>query len=398
MVPEGWRTTKLGNVFKSRREKGSVGLPTISVTLNNGLVPRASLERKTDTNLSPEEHLLVRKGDIAYNMMRMWQGASGLAQFDALVSPAYVVLRPAKDTDPVFASYLFKSARMIHLFWAYSYGLTSDRLRLYFADFSLVPVALPSADEQRRIGELLAEWDKVIAIAEKLIQNGDAQKRALMQKLLSVKHRPKDSSGNRWDWFAIKDFGKVITGSTPPKNIALNYGGKYSWATAQDFSTKYISNTKLKLSEEGAKSARLVPKDSVLVTCIASIGLNGIAAEELATNQQINAVVVCNDHCNEFLYYLLEFHKKELLRRAGTTAVPIISKSEFEKIKLYAPQSKQEQQRIASILSCADRAVATLIMQKRALEEEKRALMQQLLTGKRRVNEIRHAESLTPIG
>lgn len=76
MAPEGWRSTKLGNVFKSRRERGRTGLPTLSVTLNDGLVLRESLERKTDTNLSPEEHLLVREGDIAYNMMRMWQGAS----------------------------------------------------------------------------------------------------------------------------------------------------------------------------------------------------------------------------------------------------------------------------------------------------------------------------------
>src|SRR5437667_7381855 len=114
MAPKGWCSTKLGKVFKSRRERGRVGLPTISVTLNNGLVLRESFDRKTDTTLSPEEHLLVRNGDIAYNMMRMWQGASGLARFDALVSPAYVVLKPTKEIDPVFASYLFKAARMTY--------------------------------------------------------------------------------------------------------------------------------------------------------------------------------------------------------------------------------------------------------------------------------------------
>src|ERR1017187_1434864 len=114
MVPEGWYSTKLGKVFKSRRERGHDGLPTISVTLNNGLVLRESLDRKTDTTLSPEEHLLVRKGDIAYNMMRMWQGASGLAHFDALVSPAYIVLEPKSGVDAVFASYLLKSPRMMY--------------------------------------------------------------------------------------------------------------------------------------------------------------------------------------------------------------------------------------------------------------------------------------------
>jgi type I restriction enzyme S subunit len=199
MVPEGWSNTKLGKVFKSRRERGQGGLPTISVTLNNGLVLRESLDRKTDTNLSPEEHLLVGKGDIAYNMMRMWQGASGLARFDALVSPAYVVLTPTKDIDPVFASYLFKSARMIHLLWAYSYGLTKDRLRLYFPDFSLIPAALPPIEEQRRIGALVSKWDRAIEILDNLIANSEALKRALTQKLVSGATRLPEFADRPWN-------------------------------------------------------------------------------------------------------------------------------------------------------------------------------------------------------
>ena len=66
---------RLGDLFSSRREKGRPGLPTLSVTLNDGLVNREDLDRKQETNLAPEEHLLVKPGDIAYNMMRMWQGA-----------------------------------------------------------------------------------------------------------------------------------------------------------------------------------------------------------------------------------------------------------------------------------------------------------------------------------
>jgi type I restriction enzyme S subunit len=208
MAPEDWHATKLGKVFRSRREKGIAGLPTISVTLNNGLVLRESLDRKTDTNLLPEEHLLVRKGDIAYNMMRMWQGASGVARFDALVSPAYVVLKPTKDIDPVFASYLFKSARMIYLLWAYSYGLTNDRLRLYFPDFSLITLVLPPIDEQERIGQLFTTWDRTIEILDKLIVNSERQKKALAQKLVSGETRLPDFKGREWHPYP---FGKLAT-------------------------------------------------------------------------------------------------------------------------------------------------------------------------------------------
>ncbi|MDN5434832.1 MAG: hypothetical protein L0G10_14420, partial [Acinetobacter sp.] len=87
-----WALQNLGSLFSKRRDKGISGVPTYSVTLNNGIVNRDDLERDTPTNLSPQEHLLVKKNDLAYNMMRMWQGALGLAPTDGIVSPAYVVL------------------------------------------------------------------------------------------------------------------------------------------------------------------------------------------------------------------------------------------------------------------------------------------------------------------
>jgi len=69
-----FRTVHLGDVFQERKERGRAGLPVMAVTMNDGLVERASLDRRMETNLEPQDHLLARKGDIAYNMMRMWQG------------------------------------------------------------------------------------------------------------------------------------------------------------------------------------------------------------------------------------------------------------------------------------------------------------------------------------
>lgn len=156
-------STTLGDFFKVRKEKGEAGLPTLSVTMNDGLVDRADLDRKMETNLAPEEHLRVREGDIAYNMMRMWQGAFGRAEKDGIVSPAYVVVEPRENMDSRFAAHWFKSARMIYLFWAYSYGLTQDRLRLYADDFCHIPAGPPSLPEQKRIAEALDAYDQMIA-------------------------------------------------------------------------------------------------------------------------------------------------------------------------------------------------------------------------------------------
>ncbi len=117
---------RLGDFFNQRQEPGRVGLPIMSVTMNDSLVHRDDIDRRLDSALRPDQHLLVKEGDIAYNMMRMWQGACGLALHEEVVSPAYVVLEPKRCIDSRFAYHWFKSSRMIHLFWAYSHGLTED--------------------------------------------------------------------------------------------------------------------------------------------------------------------------------------------------------------------------------------------------------------------------------
>ncbi len=246
-----------------------------------------------------------------------------------------------------------------------------------------IPIAYPLYPEQKKIAKILSTWDKAITTTEQLIANSQQQKKALMQQLLTGKKRLAGFSGE-WEEVAVSEFGKVVTGNTPPKADKSNYGSSVCWATAPDFKGKYIKDTGVKFSKEGAKKARVLPTGSVLVTCIASIGKNAIASVEMATNQQINSVIVGDNHSNEFFFYIVGYYTRKLIAWAGTTAVPILNKSSFEKIKFLAP-SKQEQQKIAQVLSSADQEIETLQQKLNLLKEEKKALMQQLLTGKRRV-------------
>jgi len=176
---------RLGDYFNQRQEPGQTGLPVMSVTMNDSLVLRESIERRLESALRPDQHLLVRKGDIAYNMMRMWQGACGLAQADGIVSPAYVVLEPKPCIDSRFAYHWFKSARMIYLFWAYSHGLTEDRLRLYFDNFCEIPAAPPPLERQKVIADVLDSWDEAIFETESLIAQKRQRKKALRNLLFS---------------------------------------------------------------------------------------------------------------------------------------------------------------------------------------------------------------------
>ena len=179
---------KLSHYFTQSRRKGRAGLPLMSVTMHDGLVSREELERdkerKTKSSLNPEEHLLVEPDDIAYNMMRMWQGALGRASVSANVSPAYGVVRPKPTVDPRFATHWFKSEFGLYMLWAYSYGLTNDRLRLYPKDFLQIPVSWPEIAVQREIAEVLDTWDHAIDRADKLITATQIRKSALSSTLL----------------------------------------------------------------------------------------------------------------------------------------------------------------------------------------------------------------------
>lgn len=407
MAPEGWRTTKLGNVFKSRRERGRTGLPTLSVTLNDGLVLRESLERKTDTNLSPEEHLLVRKGDLAYNMMRMWQGASGFAQFDALVSPAYVVLKPSNEIDPAFASYFFKSARMIHLFWAYSYGLTSDRLRLYFPDFSLIPVVLPPIEEQRRIAKVLDTWDRAIQTVENLIENSERRKKALMRLLegkvrLSGFGAPASDNTLPVDWkiVSLGKIGKCITGLTySPADIVGEDSGLLVLRSSNILGSEIAFHDNVYVSASVPATSLTRPGDILVAIRNGSRNLIGKSAviDHSAAGMAHGAfMTLYRSDENYYLSHLFQSRMffRKVHRNLGAT-INSINTSDLHRFGFPFPP-KEERVAIASVLSTAARETTNLRKNLARLNLEKRALMQQLLTGKRRVNEIRPAESLTP--
>lgn len=180
-----WPTVAAGKLFLNRIERGKSELPIYSVTMNDGLVPRASLDRKIDDIAEAGANKTVRAGDLAYNMMRMWQGALGVAPEDCMVSPAYIVLEPL-GVNPFFYYYLLKLPESLRVLTAHSRGLTEDRLRLYYDDFAKVGLQCPSRPEQDRIADCLISVDKLITTQSQKIDALKTHKKGLMQQLFPV--------------------------------------------------------------------------------------------------------------------------------------------------------------------------------------------------------------------
>ncbi len=369
----------LGDYFSSSREKGIDGLPLFSVTLHDGLVLRSEFERKTETNITPDKHLLVRQGDIAYNMMRVWQGALGRADIDGIVSPAYIVLRPNKHIDSRFAEYLFNTSRMIYLFWAYSYGLTKDRLRLYFNDFKRIPAEIIPQTEQKKIAKMLSTWDRAIEVTEKQLANSQQQKKSLMQQLFTGKKRL-PGFDRAWNRIFLSKIADITMGSSP-KSEAYN-SLKEGLPLLQG-----NADIKKKLSAPRVYTSQITKEclvGDILLSVRAPVGEISRSVHHACIGRGIAAIRAGEDVSQNYLYqWLLHFEPKWIRFSQGST-FEAVNSNDIKTLHIDVPQ-KEEQQNIASVLTNADKEVETLQQKLDCLHQEKKALMQQLLTGKRRV-------------
>lgn len=163
-LPDGWQVLRNGRLFVHRVETGFPHLPIMEVSLRTGVRVRdmANLKRKQVMN-QKENYKRAVKGDIAYNMMRMWQGAVGPAPVDGLVSPAYVVVKPYAEANSAYFSYLFRTAAYMREVNKFSRGIVADRNRLYWESFKEMPSLVPPRAEQDRIVAYLRAQDAHIA-------------------------------------------------------------------------------------------------------------------------------------------------------------------------------------------------------------------------------------------
>jgi type I restriction enzyme S subunit len=179
-----WKVCKVKDIFKERSEKGYEKLELLSVTLGNGVQKRAEIDAKDNSSDKRDKYKHVLPGDLVYNSMRMWQGASGVTEYEGIVSPAYTVLNPLNIINPLFYGYYFKTNEMIYKFKKYSQGLTSDTWNLKYPLISEISIKNPSLKEQNRIVNFLNLIDKKIQIQRNHIEEVKKFKKGLLQQML----------------------------------------------------------------------------------------------------------------------------------------------------------------------------------------------------------------------
>lgn len=164
-----------------------------------------------------------------------------------------------------------------------------------------------------------------------------------------------------WQESSIGELGRVVTGKTPPTVNREFYGGEYPFVTPTDleWQTYVVRSTHSSVTElaRDRNKNQFIPANSTVFTCIGNtIGKCGISAVDCLTNQQINSIVPNEEHDPKFVYYLLNYHRPKIrsLGLGNGAAQPIINKTTFSKVKVCVPATRDDERRIADILSAYD--------------------------------------------
>ena len=353
---EPYKQCRIGDIYAERSQRGASGMELLSVTMNDGVMPRSEIEGKDNSSEDKSNYKIVRKGDMVYNSMRMWQGANGISPCDGIVSPAYTVLMPKQEISNGYFAALFKSANLINEFRKNSQGMTSDTWNLKYPQIKTIKVLIPSVSEQEKVSELFSVLDARIAAQAQLVEALKKYKRGLVSDLFS-----KQKIGS-WD---EKTLAEICSEFRSGKNIKSSeilpngdypvYGGNGVRGFTDHFSHdgEYII-----VGRQGALcgNVRIVNGKNYLSE-------HAIAVKANAEN---------NTH---FLLYLLSWMR--LGQYSDQGAQPGLAVNKLLRLKCYIPDI-ETQEKLVALLARLDCYIAGHENTLNKLSKQKHGLLQQL--------------------
>ncbi len=193
---------------------------------------------------------------------------------------------------------------------------------------------------------------------------------------------PKD-----WEWIKLKNVCEVVTGTTPPKSDLSNYGYDVPFFKPPHLWDEQIIDTEEKLSFKGAEKARVVPRNTVLVTCIGNLGRTGFVRKQAAFNQQINAILENVNIYGKYIFYQAQspLFRSQLEKLATGTTVSIVNKSNFETIEIPLPPLKTQQaivSKIEELFSELDKGIENLKIAQQQLKIYRQSVLKWAFEGK----------------
>lgn len=404
MVPKGWVATQIGDIAKF----SSGGTPSKqNANFWGGDKPWISgkdlkthfIETSIDT-LTDEGFQIARRAPAGASLILV-RGMTLLKDFpvgfairEVAFNQDLKALVPNKNIDGLFLSFLLVSEKhkIKQLVSTAGHGtgrLDTESIKLY-------PINVPPITEQRKIAQILSAWDKAITVTEKLLTNSLQQKQALMQQLLTGKKRLLDENGTRfsetWKLYALsKLFQRVTTKNNGKSNNVVTISGQHGLIKQEDFFKKTVASDTLDgyfLLKKGQFAYNKSYSNGYPMGAIKRLNRypEGVVTTLYICFELTTPKKSCGDYWEHYFESGLLNNSLSQIAHEGGRAHGLLNvkPSDFFSLKVAVP-GFEEQQKIASVLSAADTEISTLEKKLACLKDEKKALMQQLLTGKRRV-------------
>ena len=371
---------RIGDIYAERSERGAADMELLSVTMNDGVMQRSEIEGKDNSSEDKSSYKVVRKGDMVYNSMRMWQGANGVSPYDGIVSPAYTVLTAKLPICNDYFAALFKNYKLINEFRKNSQGMTSDTWNLKYPQIETIKVYLPVIEEQEKIASILVTLDKRIAAQAALVEQLKKYKRGVVRSLLSPEHCGLKEV--QWQCDTIGNLGFFIKGAPLSKaDISktgtpfILYGELYT--TYHEVITSVVRKTEAVVEQV----YHSMVGDVLIPT-------SGETSEEISTASciMLPGVILAGD-LNIFRstkidgrimsYMLNHIVNGNIARVAQGKSVVHVQASEISKIKISYPDP-ETQIRIIKILEAISNRIESCENELNQLTKMRSSLLQQL--------------------
>lgn len=414
-IPFSWNVTRLHLVLKQVKNRNYDNKENNLLSLSYGKIVKKDINNAT--GLVPENfdtYNVVRKNDIVLRLTDLQNDQVSLRtalveENQGIITSAYVTLRPNEVNSSFYHWYLY-AFDVTKEIYALGQGV---RQNLTYEELKKTLVLLPPFDEQQSIADFLnkhcSKIDDIATDIEKQIEVLQKYKKSLIietvTKGLDKSVPMKDSNikwigktPSHWEIFRIKDLSDMQTGTTPPGNEGINYDFcGVPWFTPSDFQDNSITLLKPEktIDDETVKRERirLYPEKSVLFVGIASIGKIGYFDRISYSNQQITAIKLKEKESSCYAAYALLAAMDYIKGNALYTTVPIINNSYLGLVKICLPP-ENERQKIVSFLNdnCQkiDEIIAGKNSQLKTIQQYKRSLIYEYVTGKKRVAEVKY--------
>ena len=372
---EPYKQCRIGDIYAERSQRGASNMELLSVTMNDGVKPRSEIEGKDNSSEDKSNYKIVRKGDMVYNSMRMWQGANGISPCDGIVSPAYTVLMPKQEINNGYFAALFKSANLINEFRKDSQGMTSDTWNLKYPQIETIKIQIPSVSEQDKVSELFGVLDARIVAQAQLIEALKKYKRGVMRAIFRDKSFV-FSKATVWKSIRLGDECVFFSGGTPKSTDSSYYGGSIPFIRSGEI---HGEKTELFLTEAGLQnsSAKMVSKGDLL------IALYGATSGEVDISKidgAINQAILCirpYDMSKQYLRYLLEDSKDDIINTYLQGGQGNLSAEIIKNLRVDKPDSTA-QSSVVEFLSMIERRIEMSVEEYEQIQAMKRSLLQQL--------------------